>query len=47
MPTEELSVLLNLDGYPEFESIAIKGIGIMEALMAAAKEALKNLDVTK
>ena len=42
---KELRQLLNTNKSLDFESIAIKGKGIMEPVLAAAKQALKNIQL--
>jgi len=40
---EELEQELNPKGYPSFEAVAIKGIGVFDTLKAVAKAVLRNL----
>ncbi len=40
---EELEQELNPKGYPSFEAVAIKGIGVFDTLKAVAKGVLRNL----
>ena len=40
---EELEQELNPKGYPSFEAVAIKGVGVFDTLKAVAKGVLRNL----
>lgn len=42
-PVVELQKLFNQQDHPSFESVATKGIGVMEALQSISKQVLQNL----
>lgn len=44
MPVPELRAALNKAGVPDFEAVAIKGIGVFETLKGIAKLVLKKLN---
>lgn len=43
VPVEDLRAELNPDGLPEFEAVAVKGIGVFDTLKAVSKLVLKSL----
>jgi signal recognition particle receptor subunit beta len=43
VPIEEMRAELNPDGLPDFEAVAIKGIGVFDTLKAVSKLVLKSL----
>jgi signal recognition particle receptor subunit beta len=43
VPIDELHEMLNRDGDPEFETIAIKGLGIFDVLSTISEKVLLNL----
>ncbi len=46
-PIEELRKLLNPNGVPEFEAVAVEGTGVFETLKAVAKKVLLSLKEDK
>ncbi|MFO7261748.1 MAG: GTPase domain-containing protein [bacterium] len=43
VPVEELRAELNPDGLPDFEAVAVKGIGVFDTLKSVSKLVLKSL----